>query len=145
MQENHELLEKLERIAEAHPQYKLEGYTFVLAALNHTIRALPKARHVTGQELSQGICLFALDQYGPLARMVLEHFGIKKTRDFGEIVFIMIEAGLMSKTDQDTVEDFADVYDFKTAFDRQHHVELDDLRMTFGESKEGKKSHDAHN
>lgn len=144
MQENHELLEKLEQIAEAHPQYKLEAYTFVLAALNHTIRALPKARHVSGQELSQGIRLFALEQYGPLARLVLEHFGIKNTRAFGEIVFIMIEAGLMSKTDKDTVEDFDEVYDFQSAFDRQHHIELDDLRMTFG-NEERKKSHDAHN
>lgn len=73
-------------------------------------------RHVTGQELCRAIQRYAIDQYGLLARNVLEHWGVSKTGDFGEIVFNLIDIGQMRKTDQDRREDFDDVYDFSDAF-----------------------------
>ncbi len=127
MEEINNFIAKLQAITEQNPKYKLEAYSFMLAALNYTIGKLEKHRHVTGQELCGGIREFALDQYGPLSCLVLEYWGITKTRDFGEIVFTLVEAGLMSKTDQDSVSDFDQVYDFKKAFKKGPEINLDDL------------------
>ncbi len=73
-------------------------------------------RHVTGAELCRAIQQYAIDQYGYLARNVLEHWGIRSTGDFGEIVFNLIDIGQMRKTDSDRREDFNGVYDFDEAF-----------------------------
>jgi uncharacterized repeat protein (TIGR04138 family) len=72
--------------------------------------------HVTGQQLLDGIREFALTQYGPMARTVLNEWGIRRCEDFGDIVFNMVEQGLLSKTDQDSREDFKGGYDFDSAF-----------------------------
>lgn len=76
--------------------------------------------HVSGAELCRAIQRYAIDQYGLLARSVLEHWGIQSTGDFGEIVFNLIDIGQMRKTDNDRREDFDDVYDFAEAFCQQH-------------------------
>jgi uncharacterized repeat protein (TIGR04138 family) len=73
-------------------------------------------RHVSGQELLGGIRDYALAQFGPMTKMVFEEWGIKRCEDFGEIVFNMVEIGLLGKTDQDSREDFANGYDFDDAF-----------------------------
>ena len=75
-----------------------------------------KPRHITGQEFCDGIRRYAIDQYGPLARTVLEYWGIHETLDFGKIVFALVDIGLMRKTEEDSLDDFKGVYDFKTAF-----------------------------
>ncbi|MCE9592002.1 MAG: hypothetical protein K8S99_15955 [Planctomycetes bacterium] len=73
-------------------------------------------RHVTGRQLCMGLRDFAIEQYGLLARTVLRRWRINSSEDFGHIVFAMVDAGLMGKTDDDTIRDFTDVYDFETAF-----------------------------
>ena len=75
-----------------------------------------QARHVSGQELLNGIREYALEQFGPMSITVLEEWNVKSCKDFGEIVFIMIEHSLLAKTDTDTREDFAAGYDFYEAF-----------------------------
>ncbi|MBU4312273.1 MAG: hypothetical protein KJ706_06120 [Candidatus Omnitrophica bacterium] len=105
-------------------RYDPESYSFVMAALGFTTKKLKRKGHVTGQELSDGIKDYALDQFGPMARLVLEHWGIKATDDFGEIVFNMINAGMLGKTEQDSKEDFKGRYDFKDAFDKGYHYTL---------------------
>jgi uncharacterized repeat protein (TIGR04138 family) len=69
-------------------------------------------RHVTGQQLCEAIRRYALQQYGPLAKNVLNHWGVQRTGDFGDIVFNLIDIGQMKKTDSDRREDFDDVFDF---------------------------------
>ena len=69
-------------------------------------------RHLTGQELCEAIRLFALDQYGYMAKSVLNHWGVTTTGDFGEIVFNLIEVGQMHKTAHDRREDFNAVFKF---------------------------------
>ena len=71
-----------------------------------------------GRVSRHGLIAFAssLDQIGPLARTVLEYWGVKETVDFGKIVFALVEVGLMRKTEEDTLEDFTAVYDFESAF-----------------------------
>lgn len=83
----------------------------------------PRERHVTGQELCEAMRQYSLQQYGLLARCVLDHWGIRSTSDFGEIVFNLIEIGQMRKTDQDRREDFDEVFPFDellegTVFDK---------------------------
>ena len=97
-------------------RYKPDSYEFVMQALNFTQKEFKKPGHISGSELLEGIRKFALDQYGPMAKTVLQHWGITKTSDFGNIVFNMIENKLLSKTENDTQHDFDDVYDFQTAF-----------------------------
>ena len=82
-------------------------------------------RHVTGQELCEAIRRFALQQFGLMAKTVLNSWGVYKTGDFGEIVFNMIKIGRMRKTPHDRREDFDEVYDFETAFDEEFRIQVD--------------------
>jgi uncharacterized repeat protein (TIGR04138 family) len=103
-----------------------QAYQFVREGLAHTVKLVhgdtmpgmseDESRHVTGQQLCMGLRDFAVRQYGLLAKTVLSNWGIRATEDFGRIVFAMIEAGLMRKTEEDTMEDFCGVFDFDDAF-----------------------------
>ncbi|MFA6172657.1 MAG: Minf_1886 family protein [Kiritimatiellales bacterium] len=106
----------LEDILARDPRYTAEAYAFVRAGLDHTVRRLEKPRHVSGQELLDGIREFALAEFGPMTKTVLNGWGIKRTEDVGEIVFNMVETGLLGKTEKDSRADFANGYDFDEAF-----------------------------
>lgn len=99
-------------------RYDPESYSFVMAALNYTINKFDRKGHIKGQELLDGIKGYAIEQFGPMARTVFAHWGITTTNDFGEIVFNMIDAGILGKTEQDSKKDFDNRFDFKTAFDK---------------------------
>ena len=122
MKELESFLDKIEKVMEANDQYKFEAYSFVMAALHHTVTRLSKARHITGKELLEGIREYALEQFGALARTVLNYWGIFKTEDFGKIVFALVEVGVLRKQPEDKIEDFKDVYDFKQAFDKTYKI-----------------------
>lgn len=111
-------IEKIEKILHENNQYQFEAYSFVLAGLNFTVSKLSKPRHVSGRELLEGIRKYALEQFGPLTRTVLNHWGLKSTEDIGRIVFALVEAGILRKQPQDSLEDFKDVYQFEEAFDK---------------------------
>ena len=105
------------------PRYTRDAYYFVREALDHTQRTMGKGRrlegkitHVSGQELLDGIRDLALSQFGPMAITVLDEWGIHDCRDFGEIVFNLVEIGLWAKTEQDSRADFQDGYGFDAAF-----------------------------
>ncbi len=117
MKERLDITGILEKVAEKDPRYKIDAYLFVLNGLNHTVSRFEKPRHVNGKELSEGLREYAIDQFGPLARTVLESWGVTKTEDFGNIVFNLIKAKLLSKTEEDSIEDFRDVFEFKKALD----------------------------
>ena len=114
---DHDYLERLCQIVKDDPRYDFEAYIFVNEALQFLLNQLGEKRHVTGQELLAGIREYALRQYGPLSRNVLEHWGVRRCEDFGEIVFNMVEKNLMGKTGKDRREDFEGGYDFKEAFE----------------------------
>lgn len=109
--------ETLDGIIAKDPRYKLDAYEFVMQALWHTQKKLKREGHVSGKELAEGIRDLGLEQFGPMAKVVFGHWGIQSTSDFGEIVFNMIEAGLMGKTKEDSRADFHNVYDFDLALD----------------------------
>ena len=99
------------------PRYKPDAYRFVFEALDYTLKSQGRdGGHVSGRQLLEGIRDFALDQFGGLAGLVFDQWGIRCTGDFGEIVFNLVEAGLMGKTENDSREDFRDVYAFQEVF-----------------------------
>lgn len=106
----------LNAIIESDPRYTFEAYIFVLQALNYTRISLNKERHVTGQELLEGIRQLAMREFGLLAKAVFAHWGVRCTDDFGHIVFNMVNASILSTTDQDDILDFNDIYDFDETF-----------------------------
>lgn len=118
-----DFFQQVEQLAEQDGRYGREAYFFVFAALDHTVRALNRAeepeigRHVTGSELAWGIADYVREQYGPMTSSVLSHWRLNTTLDIGHIVFSLIDAGLMRKTENDSLEDFADVYSFEEVFD----------------------------
>ena len=120
MEKDADVYEKIERIVELDSRYKVAAYAFVLLALNYTLAKLERRRHVTGKELLQGIREFGIAQYGPMAKTVFNYWGVSATRDFGEIVFSLVEHKLLGKTEEDKIEDFVDIYDFEDEFVRKY-------------------------
>lgn len=101
--------------------FALGAYDFVLRGLDRTIRTLPEVRHVSGQELVQGMEAFAKQEFGPMAKHVLNSWGVTRTKDFGQIVFDLVEQGVLRKTEEDSIDDFADCFDFDEAFERDYY------------------------
>ena len=97
-------------------RYTAEAYLFIRGGLEHTVRQLDKPRHVNGQELLEGIRVYALKEYGPVTRRVLSEWGINNCIDIGNIVFNLVSEGLLGKTEEDSIEDFLGGYDFIEAF-----------------------------
>lgn len=116
MTDNSDLEEKIEALCDRDPRFKPQAYSFVLAALTHTLSRLGEVRHVTGQELLAGVKDLGLELYGPMAKEVFNYWGLHSCTDFGEIVFNLVEEELLSKTDEDKLEDFVDGFDFEEEF-----------------------------
>ena len=118
--------EMIEAIRAKDPRYTRDAYLFVREALDYTQRAMGKASraegpegevtHVTGQQLLGGVRDYALSQFGPMTMTVFEEWGIHQCSDFGEIVFNMVDNGLLAKTEKDSRADFAGGYEFEEAF-----------------------------
>jgi uncharacterized repeat protein (TIGR04138 family) len=106
----------LDPILKRDPRYTAEAYFFVREALDHIVRQLDAPRHISGQELLEGIRKYALSEFGPIAKRVLSEWGINECIDFGHIVFNLVNEGLLGKTEDDSLDDFADGYDFTEAF-----------------------------
>jgi uncharacterized repeat protein (TIGR04138 family) len=106
-------------------RYRLGSYEFILNGMEFYLTSIGEKRHVTGQELSKGLLLFAQKQFGPLAHTVLYFWGINTTEDFGNIVYNMIDIGIMSKQPDDSIEHFHDVVDIQQFFDLQDSYIID--------------------
>ena len=110
----------MDRIRLHEPRFDEQAYLFVLASLELCQSHLSERRHITGRELAEACRELALKRYGLLARMVLEHWGISATADIGDVVFTLVELGLLMSQPADSKEDFQNVYDFTDAFDRNY-------------------------
>ncbi|MCE9612997.1 MAG: hypothetical protein K8T26_01890 [Lentisphaerae bacterium] len=116
------MLKAVQEICTRDRRYRPESYLFVLDALEFTTKVLQKSarsgkeRHVGGRELLEGLRHFALQEFGPMALRVLNTWGVKRSEDFGEIVFNLVESGKLRKTEEDSRQDFAGGYDFTEAF-----------------------------
>jgi uncharacterized repeat protein (TIGR04138 family) len=112
--------EAVDKIVAKDARYHRDAYHFLREALEFTQKLAAKEakrpHHVTGQQLLGGIREFALKQFGPMTQTVLAEWGVRNCQDFGEIVFNMVEIGLLARTEEDSRADFADGYDFHEAF-----------------------------
>ena len=113
--------EALSQIVTEDPRYDEQAYLFIREALDFTIQQLDKPmegpqRHVSGHELLAGIRNYALQEFGPMAQRVLAYWGIRECTDFGEMVFNLVDKGILGKTDRDQKDDFHGGYDFDEAF-----------------------------
>lgn len=124
---------ELIEIADKDGRYAWEAFEFVMEALGHSQRMFGKEspqaesapgpeHHVTGRELLEGVCDLARREFGLMAPLVFERWGIRRTDDFGEVVFAMINAGVLSKTDSDRLEDFQKVFDLEQALTEGYRI-----------------------
>lgn len=111
----------IESIVERDSRFAPAAYVFISGALTETARRLGRSgkspvrrRHISGQELSEGAADFAEEQFGALAYSVLHEWGVKTTRDIGDIVFNLIDVGIFSKTEDDSIDDFDNVFDLRS-------------------------------
>jgi uncharacterized repeat protein (TIGR04138 family) len=110
----------LDRLRALNPRFHESAYLFVLSALHHVIERLPEPRHISGRELAIGVRDLAVLRFGPMARTVIEYWGLRETADVGEIVFGLVECNILIKQDEDTMADFAGVFDFDDAFEQDY-------------------------
>jgi uncharacterized repeat protein (TIGR04138 family) len=110
----------LEQITREDSRYSPQAVKFVYEGLGYAIQNDSAApRHVSGQTLCGGLKKLAIEKWGRLAMLVLDSWGVKTTRDFGEIVYLLIKHKWMNAQPTDSIDDFNDVYNFKTAFKDQ--------------------------
>jgi uncharacterized repeat protein (TIGR04138 family) len=123
----HELVKQhmaLRTAVEKNPRFHVDAYRFICEAVDHTCRKLGGRRDVSGRELLDGICELGLSRFGYLARIVFEHWGITRTDDFGEMVFTLVEVGLLGKSPRDSMADFHEVFDLRQALDERYRIDL---------------------
>jgi uncharacterized repeat protein (TIGR04138 family) len=122
----------LEDLARDSGRYPTEAFQFVREGLQFTVERTQQQgcscggceqQHITGQELCWGLRDYALKRWGLLASTVLKSWNISQTEDFGRLVFALVDTGWMAKTDTDRIEDFQRVYDFKSAFRTDIHLD----------------------
>ena len=120
----------VEQIARQDGRYSADALRFVFEGLGKTVRKVraetdePEERHVAGDQLAIGLGELAAAQWGRLAKTVLNEWGIYTTRDFGEIVYLMISHNWMRAQDEDVIEDFDNIYDFGKRFEINFKFEL---------------------
>jgi uncharacterized repeat protein (TIGR04138 family) len=115
--------EALNRIVAEDPRYAHDAYHFLRDALDFTIKQRRKSRelagqraHVTGQQLLEGVRVYALKQFGPMVPTVFTFWGVRRCEDFGHMVFNLVRHGVFGKTETDSLDDFKDAYSFHDAF-----------------------------
>ncbi len=120
----------VEKICEKDPRYKYDAYVFVMEGLAFTQKKFRRTKHVSGEELLEGLRELLLEKFGPMTLRVLEHWGIQGTEDFGNIVFNLVDNKVLSKTEEDTIESFREGYDFHEAFSEGYRKKLlEDIRQ----------------
>ena len=113
--------EALDSIVRSDPRYQRDAYVFLRDALDFTTKRQKKVkgttiRHVSGPELLEGVRHYALKEFGPMVMTVFDSWGIHTSEDIGNMVFNLIGAGIFGKTEEDSIEDFRNVYDFEEVF-----------------------------
>ena len=125
------LEEKIQGVRKRDRRFSRLAYYFVLDALDYTMSHLGRdaltgeERHVGGRELLLGLQEYASEQFGPMAALVFERWGVRRSSDFGEIVFNLIDAELLSRRPSDSRLDFVDGIDFRETFAMKHRESLD--------------------
>ena len=122
---NQEFYTLIDQICDADPRYKSDAYEFLMEALAYTQKKFKRSKHVSGEELLEGIKQFLMHRFGPLTLLVLKHWGINRTEDFGHIVFNLVNNKILSKDSEDNIDSFQNGYDFHEVFDRGYRKQLE--------------------
>jgi uncharacterized repeat protein (TIGR04138 family) len=101
-------------------RYEKYAWRFVLSGVESTVDMMRADGHISGEDLLEGLKVIATRQFGPMAKEVLNHWGVYTTRDLGNIVFGLIGAGLLLGSEKDSIEDFDDVFDFRRVFEEDY-------------------------
>jgi len=117
-----DFLQQIESIAETHGSFRPEAYRFVLEALDRAMTDREREIHVSGEILLESIKDLGRDRFGVMATDVFAAWGVRSTLDFGRCVFHMVDAGLLSKRDEDSLRDFIDKFDFRQAFEEDYFL-----------------------
>ena len=120
----HTLNNILVDICQQDPRYKEDAYEFLLDSLSFAQKKFKRSKHVSGRELLEGIKILLMEKFGPMTLTVLKHWGIERTEDFGNIVFNLVDKRVLTKTDEDNIENFRDVYDFDKVFNKGYRQSL---------------------
>lgn len=99
----------LNELTRKHKEFTREAYYFMREAIDYAAEQLNKETsqpNLSAKELYLGACSYALEEYGPMARKVLESWGIYTNRDFSDVVYNLIEAGVFGKQKDDSPSDF---------------------------------------
>ena len=116
-----EVTGKIETIRARDVRYHEDAYVFVIDAVESVLMEISETRHISGEELCDGLRKLAIERFGPMAKEVLNFWGVRETEDFGNIVFNLVDAGLLLKTERDRIDDFIGVYDFDEVFERDYY------------------------
>ena len=111
------------KLREQNPKYAPAAYHFIRRSLDHSLRKLRRGEadrpaHVSGKELLEGFRDLALEEFGPLAKTVLEDWGLTRCSEVGEVVFQLVGMGVLGKNEEDKFEDFAELWSFAEAFEQ---------------------------
>lgn len=112
---------EVDEAARADGRYEKYAWRFVLSGVESTIEMVNAEAHISGEELLDGLSVIASRQFGPMAKEVLNHWGIYTTRDIGNIVFGLIDSKLLEHSKEDKIEDFDDVFDFQKVFEEDYY------------------------
>ena len=110
----------MDRIRLRESRFDERAYLFVLGALEFCQQRLDERRHISGRELALACRDLALEKFGVMAGLVLEHWGVRSSADLGDVVFTLVDLGLLMSQPTDSREEFADVFDFDQAFAREY-------------------------
>ena len=120
----------LRKLALKDGRYAPEAFTFLYESLDHAVKLAGREqaegadRHVSGQELLAGMRAYASELFGPLAGEVWRRWGVKETLDWGRIVFLLVDAGLLNRQAEDKIEDFKDGFEFDDVFVKKYKPKL---------------------
>jgi len=125
------LQEQIADLARTDRRYPADAYMLVFDGLEHALANMGTRRHVTPRELVLGVRDAAVDNWGLLARSVLETWGMRDTGAIGDLVFNLIRRGLLEAGEEDTRDQFDDAFSFEEGLDGhfKQSIERDPPRL----------------
>ena len=125
-----DLRQVVRKLALEDGRYAAEAFEFIFESLESAVRLAGrehsegKKRHITGQELVDGLRHEARRLFGPLGAHVWRSWGVHRTLDWGHIVFLLVREGLLNRREEDSIEDFRNDFDFDEFFVDGYDFEL---------------------
>lgn len=112
----------LQALQQQYPEYDSKVYGFTLMALQKVVEDIGEKRHLQAAELANGVVELAHDEFGPLASEVLQSWGLETTEDLGEVVFAMVETGIMGARKEDRQADFEELFDLHQRLQQEYEI-----------------------